>query len=61
MMTIHIKVWREHFEKIISGKKKQELQLAEKLRLSQLIFSKPKTKLLSRPKKLENTAFKLYI
>ena len=29
MVTIHKKVWREYFEKIISGKKKLELRLAD--------------------------------
>ena len=29
MTTIHKKVWREYFEKIISGKKKLELRLAD--------------------------------
>ncbi len=29
MATIHKKVWREYFEKIISGKKKLELRLAD--------------------------------
>jgi ASC-1-like (ASCH) protein len=29
MATIHKKVWPEHFEKIISGKKKFELRLAD--------------------------------
>jgi len=29
MATIHKKVWREYFEKIISGKKKFELRLAD--------------------------------
>ena len=29
MATIHKKVWREYFEKIISGTKKLELRLAD--------------------------------
>lgn len=29
MATIHKKVWKEYFEKIISGKKKFELRLAD--------------------------------
>jgi len=29
MTTIHKKVWREYFEKIISGRKKFELRLAD--------------------------------
>ena len=29
MATIHKKVWREYFDKIISGKKKLELRLAD--------------------------------
>lgn len=29
MATIHKKVWSEYFEKIISGKKKLELRLAD--------------------------------
>ncbi len=29
MKTIHKKVWKEYFEKIISGKKKLELRLAD--------------------------------
>jgi ASC-1-like (ASCH) protein len=29
MATIHKKVWKEYFEKIISGKKKLELRLAD--------------------------------
>lgn len=29
MATIHKKVWREYFEKIISGQKKLELRLAD--------------------------------
>ncbi len=29
MATIHKKVWREYFEKIVSGKKKLELRLAD--------------------------------
>ncbi len=29
MATIHKKVWQEYFEKIISGKKKLELRLAD--------------------------------